>query len=112
MVGITYPFPLHSQQAHNFGLVIATCKELDIAVIAYSYALHLSPLTPLFTLDRPLGRGLLTGRIRGLQDLQAGDHRKPFARFQDEVGTVAHLFSNPTADTIILQRTSAITSNS
>jgi hypothetical protein len=28
------------------GLVIATCKELGIAVIAYSYALFFSPPSP------------------------------------------------------------------
>ncbi|KAI0257208.1 NADP-dependent oxidoreductase domain-containing protein [Lactifluus subvellereus] len=48
--------------------VIATCKELGIAVIAYS----------------PLGRGLLTGHIKNRQDLEEGDFRRTFARFQDE----------------------------
>jgi len=48
--------------------VIATCKELGIAVIAYS----------------PLGRGLLTGQIKNRQDLEEGDFRRNFARFQDE----------------------------
>ncbi|KAI0304547.1 NADP-dependent oxidoreductase domain-containing protein [Russula brevipes] len=47
--------------------VIATCKELGIAVIAYS----------------PLGRGLLTGQIRGRQDLEEGDFRLLFSRFKE-----------------------------
>ena len=33
----------------NFGLVIATCKELGIAVIAYSYVHLLSPFHPTHT---------------------------------------------------------------
>ncbi|KAI9460518.1 aldo/keto reductase [Lactarius psammicola] len=44
--------------------VIATCKELSIAVIAYSYVLH-SSLYLSLTLDSPLGRGLLTDRNTG-----------------------------------------------
>lgn len=48
--------------------VIATCKELSIAVIAYS----------------PLGRGLLTGHIKSRLDLDEGDFRRSLSRFQDE----------------------------
>jgi hypothetical protein len=41
-------FPLHPQEAYIVFLilVIATCEELGIATVAYSYAL-LSPLSPL-----------------------------------------------------------------
>jgi pyridoxine 4-dehydrogenase len=48
--------------------VIATCKELGIAVIAYS----------------PLGRGLLTGQIKSRLDFEEGDFRRGYSRFQDE----------------------------
>jgi pyridoxine 4-dehydrogenase len=48
--------------------VIATCKELGIAVAAYS----------------PLGRGLLTGQIKGRQDFEEGDFRRVLDRFQDD----------------------------
>jgi len=48
--------------------VIATCKELDIAVIAYS----------------PLGRGLLTGQVKNRQDFEEGDFRRGLSRFQDD----------------------------
>ncbi|KAH9997726.1 aldo/keto reductase [Russula compacta] len=48
--------------------VIATCKELGIAIIAYS----------------PLGRGLLTGHFKSRQDFEAGDFRLSLGRFQDD----------------------------
>jgi len=48
--------------------VIATCKELGIAITAYS----------------PLGRGLLTGQIKNLNDFEEGDFRRRFSRFQDD----------------------------
>ncbi|KAI0748256.1 aldo/keto reductase [Daedaleopsis nitida] len=48
--------------------VIATAKELGISVAAYS----------------PLGRGFLTGTIKSLKDLPAGDMRHRFTRFQEE----------------------------
>ncbi|KAH9004089.1 aldo/keto reductase [Lactarius hatsudake] len=48
--------------------VIATCKELSIAVIAYS----------------PLGLGLLTGHIKSQLDMDESDYRRLFSRFQDE----------------------------
>ncbi|KAH9964607.1 aldo/keto reductase [Russula dissimulans] len=47
--------------------VISACKELGIAVIAYS----------------PLGRGLLTGHIKSHQDFEEGDPRRVQSRFQD-----------------------------
>ncbi|KAH9065810.1 aldo/keto reductase [Lactarius vividus] len=63
--------------------VIATCKELSIAVVAYSYV-HRPPLCPSLTFDSPLGRGLLTGHIKSRLDLDEGDFRRLFSRFQDE----------------------------
>jgi len=47
--------------------VISTCKELGIAVVAYS----------------PLGRGLLTGHVKSYQDFEEGDPRRVQSRFQD-----------------------------
>ncbi|RPD66273.1 aldo/keto reductase [Lentinus tigrinus ALCF2SS1-7] len=49
--------------------VIATAKELGVAVAAYS----------------PLGRGFLTGTIKSPKDLPAGDMRHRFTRFQEDV---------------------------
>jgi len=46
--------------------VLATCKELQIPIVAYS----------------PLGRGFLTGQIRKLEDLPEGDNRRHYDRFQ------------------------------
>ncbi|EGN95420.1 hypothetical protein SERLA73DRAFT_186401 [Serpula lacrymans var. lacrymans S7.3] len=48
--------------------VIATSKELGIAVIAYS----------------PLGRGFLTGQIKSLDDIPADDMRRHLSRFKPE----------------------------
>ncbi|KAH9961500.1 aldo/keto reductase [Russula dissimulans] len=48
--------------------VIAACKELGIALVAYS----------------PLGRGLLTGHIKSSQDFPEGDFRREYSRFQDD----------------------------
>ncbi len=48
--------------------VLATCRALNIAFVAYS----------------PLGRGFLTGAIRALQDLDAGDYRRQTPRFQGD----------------------------
>jgi len=47
---------------------IAACKELGIVVVAYS----------------PLGRGLLTGQIRSLNDFEEEDIRRGQSRFQDD----------------------------
>jgi aryl-alcohol dehydrogenase-like predicted oxidoreductase len=46
--------------------VLATCKELGIAFVAYS----------------PLGRGFLTGQIKTFDDLEADDYRRFSPRFQ------------------------------
>lgn len=46
--------------------VLATCKRLRIPIVAYS----------------PLGRGLLTGKVKSIADIPEGDHRHHFDRFQ------------------------------
>jgi aryl-alcohol dehydrogenase-like predicted oxidoreductase len=48
--------------------VLATCKELGIAFVAYS----------------PLGRGFLSGQIKTLEDLAPDDYRRNSPRFQGE----------------------------
>lgn len=48
--------------------VIDTCKELNIAFVAYS----------------PLGRGFLTGQIKSVDDFAANDFRRNNPRFQGE----------------------------
>lgn len=48
--------------------VLATCRELGIGFVPYS----------------PLGRGFLTGAIRNMDDLDAGDFRRQLPRFQGE----------------------------
>ncbi|KAI9460517.1 NADP-dependent oxidoreductase domain-containing protein, partial [Lactarius psammicola] len=64
-VEIEVSLQVYEQQTKD---VIAACKELSIAVIAYS----------------PLGLGLLTGHIKSRLDLDEGDYRRSFSRFQDE----------------------------
>lgn len=46
--------------------LLPTCRELGVTYIAYS----------------PLGRGLLTGQVRELDQLEAGDNRRNHPRFQ------------------------------
>jgi aryl-alcohol dehydrogenase-like predicted oxidoreductase len=46
--------------------ILATCRDLSIAFVAYS----------------PLGRGFLTGRIKTVDDLPPGDWRRNNPRFQ------------------------------
>jgi aryl-alcohol dehydrogenase-like predicted oxidoreductase len=48
--------------------LLKTCRELGVATIAYS----------------PLGRGMLTGRFRGPEDLPEGDFRAMLPRFSKE----------------------------
>jgi aryl-alcohol dehydrogenase-like predicted oxidoreductase len=50
------------------GDILTACRELDIALVAYS----------------PLGRGFLTGAIRSLDDLAEDDWRRNMPRFQGE----------------------------
>ncbi|KAI9842621.1 MAG: Aldo-keto reductase str7 [Thelocarpon superellum] len=48
--------------------LLQTCRELGVAVVAYS----------------PLGRGMITGRYKSLDDLEEGDPRRMFPRFSPE----------------------------
>ncbi|KAJ4174464.1 hypothetical protein NW754_004880 [Fusarium falciforme] len=48
--------------------LLKTCEELDVSVFAYS----------------PLGRGILTGRYRSVDDFEEGDFRRNLTRFQGE----------------------------
>ncbi len=48
--------------------ILPACRELEIGFVAYS----------------PLGRGFLTGRFRGFDDLPVGDYRRNSPRFQGE----------------------------
>ena len=96
-------------------LVIATCKELGITVVAYSYApLSLSPdIASSDSPNSPLGRGLLTGQIKSRLDFEEGDFRRGFGRFQD---VVSFLFLRAPGHSLTLthheRRISIITSSS
>jgi aryl-alcohol dehydrogenase-like predicted oxidoreductase len=46
--------------------LLATCRELGVAIVAYS----------------PLGRGFLTGQYKSLDDFEADDFRRYLPRFQ------------------------------
>lgn len=48
--------------------VLAACRKLGVSLVAYS----------------PLGRGFLSGRITSMEDLEHGDTRHNYPRFQDE----------------------------
>ncbi|PNP50549.1 hypothetical protein THARTR1_08765 [Trichoderma harzianum] len=48
--------------------MLKTCQELGVAVVAYS----------------PLGRGFLTGQIKGPEDFEEGDFRIDIPRFSPE----------------------------
>ncbi|KAI1376001.1 Aldo/keto reductase-like protein [Hypoxylon crocopeplum] len=48
--------------------LLATCRELGVAVVCYS----------------PLGRGFLTGRFKSLDDLEPGDYRRLVPRYSPE----------------------------
>ncbi|WP_433260643.1 aldo/keto reductase [Actinosynnema sp. CS-041913] len=48
--------------------LLPTCRELGIGFVAYS----------------PLGRGMLTGRVRRADDFAEGDYRRTNPRFSDE----------------------------
>lgn len=50
------------------GELLATCRELGIAVVAYS----------------PLGRGMLAGALASRDELGEGDNRRRWPRFSDE----------------------------
>eukprot|EP01114_Cavostelium_apophysatum_P014074 TRINITY_DN3553_c0_g1_i1.p1 TRINITY_DN3553_c0_g1~~TRINITY_DN3553_c0_g1_i1.p1 ORF type:complete len:324 (+),score=48.87 TRINITY_DN3553_c0_g1_i1:89-1060(+) len=53
---------------HERNGVIATCRELGIAIVAYS----------------PLGRGFLAGKFKKFEDLDPNDWRRNSPRFQGE----------------------------
>jgi aryl-alcohol dehydrogenase-like predicted oxidoreductase len=59
-------YSLWSREPENE--VLATCKELGIAFVAYS----------------PLGRGFLTGQITKFEDFAADDYRRHSPRFQGD----------------------------
>ncbi|KAF2635980.1 putative aldo-keto reductase [Massarina eburnea CBS 473.64] len=48
--------------------LLSTCRELGVAVVAYS----------------PLGRGIFTGTLRSRDDFEAGDFRRHVPRFSEE----------------------------
>lgn len=48
--------------------LLATCRELGVAVVAYS----------------PLGRGFLAGKIKSIDDIPEGDVRRSLPRFLPE----------------------------
>jgi aryl-alcohol dehydrogenase-like predicted oxidoreductase len=48
--------------------ILPACRELGISFMAYA----------------PLGRGLLTGRVKTVEDLPSGDRRRSHPRFQPE----------------------------
>lgn len=50
------------------GEILDTCRELGIALVAYS----------------PLGRAMLTGALTNIEELPAGDSRRRMPRFQGE----------------------------
>lgn len=60
-------FSLMSRDLQQNG-ILAACEKLGIAVVAYS----------------PMGRGLLTGRISSLNDLDEKDFRRTLPRFQSD----------------------------
>jgi aryl-alcohol dehydrogenase-like predicted oxidoreductase len=60
------PFSLDIE--HEEINLLATCRELGVAIIAYA----------------PLGRGMLTGTLRKYEDIEEGDVRRYMPRFYKE----------------------------
>ena len=60
------PFSLDIER-DEIGL-LKTCRELGVAIVCYS----------------PLGRGMLTGQIKSIDDLREDDWRRRFPRFSKE----------------------------
>lgn len=60
-------FSLWSRDPQEHG-VLATCRELGVALVAYS----------------PLGRGFLTGALKSPEDFAADDYRRLSPRFQGD----------------------------
>lgn len=61
------PFSLEIESPQTS--LLKTCRELGVAIVAYS----------------PIGRGMLSGKIRSPDDLEEGDWRKTNPRFSKEV---------------------------
>ena len=61
------PFTLDIESAAGTNL-LATCRELGVATVAYS----------------PLGRGMLTGQYKSADDFEPGDWRRQMPRFSAE----------------------------
>jgi aryl-alcohol dehydrogenase-like predicted oxidoreductase len=55
--------------------VLSTCRELGITILAYS----------------PVGRGLLTGSVKSIDDLPEGDFRKNVPKYRDNFDGVLKL---------------------
>lgn len=60
------PFTTDIEDPHV--ALLQTCRELNVAVVAYS----------------PLGRGFLTGQYKSRDDFEPGDARLGFPRFSEE----------------------------
>jgi len=87
------PFTLEiEQKTGDTASVLETCRELGIAVVAYS----------------PMGRGLLTGQIKSVDDLPEDDFRRKVDKYSREnfpkildlvakIGTIAERHSVSTA---------------
>jgi aryl-alcohol dehydrogenase-like predicted oxidoreductase len=58
----------YSLWSNNLAQVFPVCRELNIALIAYS----------------PLGRGFLSGKYKSRNDFEKGDFRRDNPRFSDE----------------------------
>lgn len=55
--------------------LLKTCRELGVAVVAYS----------------PLGRGMLTGRFKSVDELEDGDFRKHIPKYRDNFPSILKL---------------------
>ncbi|MGH3438146.1 MAG: aldo/keto reductase [Sciscionella sp.] len=67
MAAVQTEYSLWTRDPEDDG-VLATCRELGIGFVAYS----------------PIGRGFLSGQIRGVDDLDEDDFRRHNPRFQGE----------------------------
>lgn len=63
-----FSMDIHKTSAQGEQTLYETCKELGIAVVAYS----------------PIGRGMLTGQIKSIDGFEAGDFRRTMPRFSAE----------------------------
>ncbi|MBT2339597.1 MULTISPECIES: aldo/keto reductase [Pseudomonas] len=67
LAAVQSEYSLWSREPERNG-VLATCRRLGIAFVAYS----------------PLGRGFLTGALKSVQDFAADDYRRSSPRFQGD----------------------------